>query len=65
MGWTWRRRNTLLVLAVWMAVSGGSLYAFGAFQNSLREMCELNAAQLDLIYAAGQARIACISDLFF
>ena len=55
-GSTWRQVLRLL-LGTWMALCGGSLYAFSRFEVQIMTRCSLTAQQLDVIYAAGQAGV--------
>jgi len=47
-------RLPLLILGAWMAICGGTLYGFSAFEVELMSQCALSAQQLDMVYAAGQ-----------
>ncbi|CAE8610579.1 unnamed protein product, partial [Polarella glacialis] len=51
--WTWRR-VALLFLGTWLAICGGTLYAFSSFEVELMKLCQLSARKLDAVYAAGQ-----------
>lgn len=51
------RQILLLVLGTWMALCGGSLYAFSRFEVQIMSHCSLSAQHLDVIYAAGQAGV--------
>ncbi|CAE7917846.1 hoxN [Symbiodinium sp. KB8] len=46
-----------LLLGTWMALCGGSLYAFSRFEVQIMTRCSLTAQQLDVVYAAGQAGV--------
>lgn len=51
------RQIFLLLLGTWMALCGGSLYAFSRFEVQIMSHCSLSAQHLDVIYAAGQAGV--------
>ncbi|CAJ1371942.1 unnamed protein product [Effrenium voratum] len=51
------RQVLLLLLGTWMALCGGSLYAFSRFEVQIMSHCGLSAQQLDVVYAAGQAGV--------
>eukprot|EP00913_Durusdinium_trenchii_P020057 g18849.t2 len=51
------RQILLLLLGTWMALCGGSLYAFSRFEVQIMSRCGLTAQQLDVVYAAGQAGV--------
>eukprot|EP00439_Symbiodinium_sp_Y106_P066560 s1229_g10.t2 len=61
---TWLKENGAtckqvlrLLLGTWMALCGGSLYAFSRFEVQIMTRCSLTAQQLDVVYAAGQAGV--------
>lgn len=50
-------RTALLLLGVWMALCGGTLYAFSAWEVELMAQCRLSASQLGMIYTCGQCGV--------
>lgn len=47
-------RVLLLVLGTWMGLCGGTLYAFSSFEIEIIRTCNINAEELDTVYACGQ-----------